>query len=306
MRIGLIIGLHGSTAEGTPPEPTWKAIAAQARAAEQSGFDLVVLEDALLYAGEEKSVGFWESVSIAAAVAASTEHIGIGHSVLNAPYRTPAFTAKVAETLDEISGGRFILGIGAGNTPDYAAFGFAPDKRFSRFAEGIEVLHTLLRNGEIDHDGEFHSARGAQLVLRGPRPGRIPLVIAAAGPKMLRLTARYADEWNWWVVDSSLDVLRSLTEALDRACAEEGRDPMTLRRSLDVYSVDPLEIGSDDSELRIGGSSRQIADHLLAYADLGFGEVRCNLVQPPDLEAMPGTIEAMAEVVELVHAVDSI
>jgi hypothetical protein len=81
---------------------------------------------------------------------------------------------------------------------------------------------------------------------------------------------------------------------------------MTLRRSLDVYSVDPLEIGSGDSELRIGGSSRQIADHLLAYADLGFGEVRCNLVQPPDLEAMPGTIEAMAEVVELVHAVDSI
>lgn len=305
MRIGLIIGLHGSTAEGTPPEPTWKAIAAQAQAAEESGFDLVVLEDALLYAGEEKSVGFWESVSMAAALAANTEHIEIGHSVLNAPYRTPAFTAKVAETIDEISGGRFILGIGAGNTPDYAAFGFAPDKRFSRFAEGIEVLHTLLRDGEIDHDGEFHSARRAQLVLRGPRPGRIPLVIAAAGPKMLRLTARYADEWNWWVADSGSDDLRSLNEAVDRACTQEGRDPVTLGRSLDVYSVDPLDIGSDASELRITGSSREIADQLLAYAELGFREVRCNLVQPPDLEAMPEAIEAMTEVAKFLHDADT-
>lgn len=170
MRIGLINQLHGRPDGGTPA-PTWESISARAAAAEAAGFDIFVFEDALLYRGDAATDGVWESVSIAAALAASTSKIDIAQSVLNSPYRSPALTAKIAETIDEISGGRFILGIGAGNTPDsdYEAFGFPTDRRFSRFAEAIQIIHALLKHGRVDFEGEYYSARNAEMVLRRPR-----------------------------------------------------------------------------------------------------------------------------------------
>jgi len=102
---------------------------------------MFVFEDALLYLGEKGADGVWESVSIAAALAAVTDRIHLGQSVINSPYRSPAMTAKIGDTIDEISGGRYVLGIGAGNTPDsdYEAFGFPTDKRFSRFAQSSPI-----------------------------------------------------------------------------------------------------------------------------------------------------------------------
>ena len=127
MRIGLITQLHGRPG-GATPAPSWESISERAAAAESAGFDMFVFEDALLYRGETATDGAWESVSIAAAIAATTTDIGLGQSVLNSPYRSPAMTAKIADTIDEISGGRFVLGIGAGNTADadYEAFGSRP------------------------------------------------------------------------------------------------------------------------------------------------------------------------------------
>lgn len=114
----------------------------------------------------------WESVSIAAGLAAATSRIVVAHSVVNAPHRSPAMTASIATTLDEISGGRHGLGIGAGNTldSDYEAFGFPTDRRYSRFAEAIRIIHGLLKTGRIDFEGEFCSAKDSELVLRGPSP----------------------------------------------------------------------------------------------------------------------------------------
>lgn len=148
MRIGLINQLHGRPA-GDLPAPSWASIRQRANVAETVGFDVFVFEDALLYRQENTTHGLWESVSIAAALAATTDRIDLGQSVLNSPYRSPAMTAKIAETIDEISGGRYVLGIGAGNTPDsdYEAFGFPIDKRYSRFAEAIYIIHALLKKG---------------------------------------------------------------------------------------------------------------------------------------------------------------
>ena len=303
MRIGLVIGLHGGPPGADRKAPRWKEIRRHALAAEAAGFDLAVLEDALLYRDDDETMGYWESIAMAGALAAATDHIEIGHSVLNGPYRSPALVAKIAETLDEITGGRYILGLGRGNVPDhdYAAFGFTGADRTRRFEEAIQIIHGLLRDGRVDFAGEHWSARESELVMRGPRPKGPPIVIAAKGPKMLRLAARFADGWNWWTSAPDVEPLRQVVDDLERACASVGRDPVTLARSLDVYSVDPL--GGSEEAASITGSPQQIAEHLLAFAELGVTEIRVDVSYPPgDPAVLDEAIPAMTDVVAALHA----
>jgi alkanesulfonate monooxygenase SsuD/methylene tetrahydromethanopterin reductase-like flavin-dependent oxidoreductase (luciferase family) len=303
VKIGLYIRLFGRP-NAEPPAPTWASIRDQALAAEAAGFDLVVLEDALLYPGDDGADGVWEAVSMSAAVAAATSTIGVGHAVINSPYRAPALTAKIAATLDEIAGGRYTFGLGLGNTPDdYPAFGIDADPRYSRFAEAIQIIHGLLHGERVDFEGEYYRAHGAELVLRGPRPSP-PIVIAAGKPRAMRLVARYADEWNWWAASTDTSALRELVAEMERACNELERDPASLRRSLDLFSVavpGVPDLPADSESLQISGSPGTIADALLAFGDLGFEEVRLNLRVPP-LTSRPDAIGWMREVVELVHA----
>lgn len=304
MKIGVYIRLFGRP-DGPPLAPSWSSVREQALAAEAAGFDLVVLEDALLYPGGDGNLGVWESVSMAAAVAAATSTIGIGHAVMNSPYRPPALTAKIAATLDEIAGGRYTFGLGLGNTPDdYPLFGIDADPRYSRFAEAIEIIHGLLRQGRTDYRGTYYRAPGAELILRGPRAAGPPIVIAAGKPKALRLVARYADEWNWWVAErDATPGLRALVAELERACEEVDRDASTLRRSVDVFSVAAPgvpDVPDDSSDLQVSGSVEAVADALLAYGSLGFSEVRVNLRagDMPRTEA----IGWLGDVARLVHA----
>ncbi len=303
MRIGMTIMLHGGPPGGERETPRWTGIREQARAAEAAGFDLVVLEDGMLYRDEDETVGYWESVTMAAALAASTTRLDVGHSVLNGPYRSPALVAKIAETLDEVSGGRYILGIGRGNVPDhdYAAFGFTGAQRTARLAEALQIIRGLLKDGKVDFEGEHWFARESELVMRGPRPGGPPIVVAAAGPKMLRLAARYADGWNWWTTTGTdLEPLRPIISELEQACTEVGRDPATLQRSLDVYSLDPLGRFPDKGHLT--GSADELAEAILGFGELGFDEVRCDLYHPrEDLSVLAEAISAMADVVASVH-----
>lgn len=306
MRIGLINQLHGRPG-GRAPAPTWDSIAERAQTAEETGFDSFVFEDALLYRSEAATNGVWESVSVAAALAAVTADIHLGHSVLNSPYRSPAMTASIATTLDEISGGRYIFGIGAGNTPDsdYAAFGFPTDLRYSRFAEAIHIIHSLLKTGTVDFEGEFYEVEKGELVLRGPRAGGPPINVGAGGPKMLRLVAKYGDAWNWWGWDETFEQLairlEPLIEQLVRACEEVGRDPSEITRTFDLYTIVPEGLtGADEEGLEmeqpVHGSIDEIATYLLSLGELGFAEVRCD-VWPKTADA----IEAMRPVVDAVH-----
>jgi alkanesulfonate monooxygenase SsuD/methylene tetrahydromethanopterin reductase-like flavin-dependent oxidoreductase (luciferase family) len=302
MRIGLIAQLHGRP--GGDLNPSWRSVEALATTAEQVGFDMFVFEDVLMYRSEDHTDGCWESMTIAGAIAASTDRIGFGQSVVNSPYRSPAMTASMAETLANISGGRYVLGIGAGNSPqsDYEGFGFPTDKRYSRFAEAIEIIHTLLRTGSIDYEGEFYTARGAEVVLRGPSPTGPSVNIAGAGDRMLRLVARYADAWNWWSWDETLDEfmarLGPIVTELERACDEMGRDPSTLERTIDLYSVTPPGMATDASMKQpVTGTADEIASYILALDELGVDEVRCDLT-----DKSPEAVEAMAPVVEAVHA----
>lgn len=304
MRTGLITQLHGRP-DGDTPAPTWESVRERAATAEAVGFDMFVFEDALLYRGEDATDGVWESVSIAAALAATTSRINLGQSVVNSPYRSPAMVAKIADTIDEISGGRFVLGIGAGNTADsdYEAFGFPTDSRYSRFAEAIQIIHGLLKHGEIDFNGEFYTVKQAELVLRGPRREGPPINIAGAGPKMLQLVAKYGDSWNWWGWDETLEQMNErlipIIGLLEQACESANRDPSTLGRTFDLYTVVPEGFSTEGCgmEQPVVGTSEEISAHILAVGALGFEEVRCD-VFPKTAAA----VEAMQSVVEIVHA----
>jgi alkanesulfonate monooxygenase SsuD/methylene tetrahydromethanopterin reductase-like flavin-dependent oxidoreductase (luciferase family) len=296
MRIGIAITLQGL---GDAASPTWVGLREQALTAERIGCDIVVVEDALSYPDPAGTVGLWESVVIMGALAASTSTVGLGHSVVNAVYRSPGHLAKIAETIDEVSCGRYTLGLGAGNTPDedYAAFGFPSAHRVSRFEEGVQIVHGLLKRGEVDFRGTYYSAEHAEMVLRGPRPQGPPLVIAAGGARMMRLAARYADGWNWWAMPHPEpdDVGRTLAE-VDRACEAEDRDPGTLTRSLDLYlPVTPA--GSTDEP-----DSEQTADALLALGQLGVDEVRCYLPRRTSMVEAVDAVAAFEDVVRAVHA----
>lgn len=298
MRIGIVIGLHGSTAAA----PRWRQLRDEVKAAERAGFDLAVIEDGLLYRDDDGTIGYWESVSVAGALCATTSTIEVAHSVINAPYRSAGLVAKIADTLDEIAGGRYTLGIGLGNTPDYDQFGICADQRYSRFSESIEIIHALLRTGSANFDGQFQFARDAEMVPRGPRPSGPPIVISARGPKMMQLAARYADGWNWWSAAPVDDGdLRELIGEVDRACAAAGREPRSLSRSLDLYSLDPLALRTSIGRA-VTGTAAEIAADLRRLDEIGFDEVRCNVIAGDRPDDRPRAIEALAEVVELVHA----
>lgn len=305
MRIGIQLGMHGHGGKHPLPPPRWDNMRSQLEAAEDVGFDLVVIEDALV-GGGLNTHGFWEGISLAGAAAVATSDIEIGHSVINPPLRTPAVIAGAAATLDEISGGRYILGIGAGNTPeDYETFGIAADRRYSRASEAIEIVHALLKQGAAAVDGDFHQVHGG-LVARGPRDGGPPLVVGARGPKMMRIAARFGDQWNTWSPDpQTLESFRPLVEELERACADVGRDPSTISRSIDI-SVDPhLLLGEEPTwitEYLVSGSTGQITEELLAFGKLGIDEVRCMVWPDRPADAKPKIVELLADVVAAVHS----
>lgn len=303
MRIGVQIWLFERGGDDPMPAPRWACIREQVVAAEAAGFDIVAVEDTL-FAGMEDVRGCWESVSVAAAIAEATSTIELTHGMFNPPYRSPALVAKAAETLDELSGGRYTLGLGAGNSTDadYAAVGVPADKRYSRFAEAIEIIHALLKKGSVDFEGRYHSARGAEMVPRGRRPEGPPILIAAWGPKMMRLAARFADAWNGFVWDyQAAESFRPMIDELQRACAEVGRDPATLRRTVDV-AVD-LGVGGTSplAEFLISGSHDEIAEQIGQFGEIGVEEVRCYVYPAPPPEARPEVIASMAGIVEQVH-----
>ena len=178
--------------------PRWDDIREMAIEAEALGFDAVWVSDHVGFGDPDAGwSGAWESWTLLSALAVATTRVRLGTYVTAVPYRNPALLAKMAETLDEVSGGRVILALGAGwNEPEFTAYGFPFERRFDRFEDGLRIITSMLRTGRADHDGRLESARGALIRPRGPRPAGLPVMVGAAAPRMLRLTAELADEWN--------------------------------------------------------------------------------------------------------------
>jgi alkanesulfonate monooxygenase SsuD/methylene tetrahydromethanopterin reductase-like flavin-dependent oxidoreductase (luciferase family) len=293
LEIGLVLPMGDSFVDGRTIR--WTEIRDLAVRAEQIGFDTVWTADELLWrpAGKPPQ-GWWECLSMTGAVAAATSRIKVGTWILSALHHNPAIAAKAVETLDEISGGRFVLGLGAGHAGRQGhAFGLPEDRTVGRFEEALEIIVPLLRGGRADFEGTFHAARDLEQRPVGPRPGGIPIMIGAKGPRMLRLAAQRADIWSWFVEErSDLTEFGPRLAALEAACVEVGRDPGTIGRSAGI-AVEPTSVSGAAEVLGapIRGSAAEIADAFSAFQEGGFDHIEV-VLWPPTLEAL----DAMAPV----------
>ena len=285
-------------------EVRWPEVRAIARTAEDVGFDSIWVGDHLLYrfaSGETR--GPWEAWTQLAGLAEATERVAIGPLVAAMGFHAPFMLAKQAATVDEISGGRLVLGIGAGwNETEFAALGAPFDQRIARFEEAFTIVRTLLSEGRIDFQGRYHVARDAELLPRPQRPGGPPILVGSIGPRMLAATLPHAQSWNAWYADTrnAPEGVPPLRDRVDEAARAAGRDPADIERTVAVLVRLPggtgRTMGDTDGRQQvppIEGDADTIADALLAYAREGIDHVQ--LVLDPITEA---SVAALAPVLE--------
>ena len=269
MRVGVIVPM--SSSDGAGRTPSWPDIRAFAEHAEAAGLDSVWVCDHFFGSMPGASPeGVHEAWTLATALATATTRVEVGQLVTCAAYRNPGLLAKMAVTADAVSGGRLVLGLGAGwHDTEYDAFGYPTDHRVSRLEEALEIVVSLLRGETVSFAGRYH--RVADAVLLPPPDRRIPLLVAGNGPRILRLTARHAEAWNTAWFAGPDERLRERVAALETALEEEGRDPSTLRRTVGMYGADPA-VAPDESDA-FTGSVDELAETLARFDELGFADV---------------------------------
>ena len=265
-------------------EVRWPELLDMARAIEDLGFDAIWVGEHLLYRWPDREPrGPWEAWTLMAALAAVTSRVTIGPLVACTNFHNPALLAKQAATIDEVAGGRFVLGLGAGwNETEFQAFGFPYDHRIARFDEAFTIIRTLLREGAIDFDGDFYQARDCELLPRAAA-GSPKLLIGSNGPRMLQIAAPHVEAWNTWyaATGNSPTGVAPLRDIVDAACRDVGRDPAEIERTVAVHVRLPGGTGramggtSTTEQIRpLEGDPETMAAELRAYAAAGIAEVQ--------------------------------
>jgi alkanesulfonate monooxygenase SsuD/methylene tetrahydromethanopterin reductase-like flavin-dependent oxidoreductase (luciferase family) len=276
----------------------WSEIRAIARDLDGLGFDTLWVADHLQreVAGRPP-FGFWECWTILAAAAEATDRISLGPFVANTAFRNPGLLAHMAATLDEVSGGRLILGLGAGvpaTDASWTAFGFEQDHHVARHAEAVEIVARLLREPPLTHDGSFYRTLRADVLPRGPRD-RIPIWVAARGPRTMRIAARWADAVNVNVALAGPADAASIVRDAAASSEAVGRDPATL----EITGWARLALRSDGTaEARpgwLGGSPDEVAAGLRAMRRAGVRHVTLYLGDADDPSPLPAVTRAMLE-----------
>jgi len=292
MRIGIVLPI--AEEDGESGIPAYPAIRAMAVGAEAAGLDSVWVFDHLLFRFGGETSGIHECWTILAAVAEATWRVELGTLVMCTGFRNAALLAKMAATLDHVSAGRLILGIGAGwHDPEYEAFGYPTDHKVGRFEESLSVITGLIRTGRADLAGEFVTARDA--VLLPPARPDLPILVAAKGPRMLELTARHADAWNlaWFGLPD--DRLARVRHQLRETCERVGRDPASLSITVGVtvrYPNEGPEPAEPPTSPALTGTVEAIAHGLAAHAVAGADHLIASL-EP----STPRTLAAFTEAV---------
>jgi alkanesulfonate monooxygenase SsuD/methylene tetrahydromethanopterin reductase-like flavin-dependent oxidoreductase (luciferase family) len=252
--------------------------------AEQIGLDSVWLGDHLMYryeVAQREPRGPYEAWTTLAAIAAVTERVQIGPLVASALFHSPPMLAKKAATVDQISNGRLVLGIGAGwHEPEYKGFGFPFDHRFSRFKEAYAIIRELFATGECTFHGEYYTIEESLLFPKPVQAGGPPLMIGSFGEKMLQLTLPNAEMWNAWSQDygNTREGLQKLLDRVDGIAERVGRDPSTLEKS--VAPMLRMKGGSGriseygTPAMLDGTDLGLLADELHAYAEMGIAHVQ--------------------------------
>lgn len=276
----------------------WPEYVAMARAAEDAGFDSIWLGDHLLYRGDGRAErGPWEAWTTLAGLAAVTERVTLGPLVACAAFHPPGLLAKMASSIDEMSGGRFVLGLGAGwNRTEFDAFGVPFDHRVSRFEESFAIVRGLLAGERVTISGRFHRADDAVLL---PRPHRrVPLMIGSDGARVLGIALPHVDIWNTWYerYGNTPAGFAALNARIDEAAAAVGRDPREIDRSACVRVV--LDRTAEERPIDpacppLEGPPGRIAEGLRAIAGAGADEVIV-VVSPIDERSILRLGEALA------------
>jgi alkanesulfonate monooxygenase SsuD/methylene tetrahydromethanopterin reductase-like flavin-dependent oxidoreductase (luciferase family) len=287
MKVGVV--LPAAEVDGAGTTPPWETVRAFAMRAEEQGLDSVWMFDHLFHRWDSRIEGMHEAWTIVSAVAAVTKKVEIGTLVLCTSFRSPGLIAKMAATANEVSGARLILGLGAGwHDPEYDAFGYPKDHRASRFEEAAQIIVPLLRGETVTIEGRYYQAREA--VLAPPPPSPTPIMIAAFGRRMLRLTARLADIWNSAWYGAPNDKLEQRLGQLDEALTAEGRDPGGVIRTIGMSVRDPDQAPRGD-EKDFAGSIDELTAALDDYEAMGIGHV-IGLLQPPNLRSLDRLAQA--------------
>jgi alkanesulfonate monooxygenase SsuD/methylene tetrahydromethanopterin reductase-like flavin-dependent oxidoreductase (luciferase family) len=291
VKIGIVLPIEDE-GRGAVPYPVVREMA---QGAEAGGLDSVWVYDHLLFRfGDDPTTGLYECWTILSAIAEATRRVELGTIVLCTGFRNPALLAKMAGTLDAVSDGRLILGVGAGwHDPEFEAFGFPTDHKVSRFEESLAVITGLIRDGRVDLDGTYVQARDAVLVPPA-RPG-IPILVAAKRPRMFELTARHADAWNMAWFGLPDERLATGRRELAEACERVGRDPSTLTITVGLEVRYP-DLGAGEAAVpgrAMEGGPEAIAEGLAAHAVLGADHVIVAL-DPNTPAALARFLEAVA------------
>jgi alkanesulfonate monooxygenase SsuD/methylene tetrahydromethanopterin reductase-like flavin-dependent oxidoreductase (luciferase family) len=286
-------------------EVRWPELRRMAETAERIGLDSIWVGDHLLYRGDGRPTrGPWEAWSLLAALAVVTDRVEIGPLVAATSFHNPAMLAKKAATVDELSGGRLVLGLGAGwNEAEYRAFGYPFDHRVSRFEEAFTIVRTLLRTGTCDFRGTYYAVDGAELLPRGPRPDGPPLMVGSIGERMLGITLPHVAAWNAWFTwfGNDVDGYRQLHARIDDACRTVGRDPATLERTVALFVGFPGAIGRQLGDLErpdvehIPGDPSILAPTLRAFAAAGVGHVQL-VLDPITIESVAALEATLVEI----------
>jgi probable F420-dependent oxidoreductase len=262
----------------------WPELLELARTAEAVGFDSLWVGDHLLYDLPDVGPrGPWEAWTSLAALAAITQRVELGPLVAATAFHAPAMLAKQAATVDAISGGRLIMGLGAGwNEREFTAFGFPFDGRVDRFAEAFTIVRTLLRTGRIDYRGRFHQLTDCVLDPPPARPGGPPLMVGSIGPRMLELTLPHADAWNvWWSLYGNTPAgFAAVRDRVRLTCEKVGRDPDAVAATAAVLVGVPGGTGRLMGDVLgrgvepVTGTAAAIADQLAAFAAAGASHLQ--------------------------------
>jgi probable F420-dependent oxidoreductase len=294
MKLGIVLRATEGGQQGQ--RPTFREMQEMAQTAERVGLDSIWLPDHLLFRSSSRGEVFWEVFTMLSALAAVTTRITLGTIVVSTSFRPPALVAKIADTIDEISGGRLILGLGAGwYQPEYEAFGYPFDHLASRFEEAMQIIAPLLREGQVDFQGQYYQVHDCVLRPRGPSRHGPPIMIAGRRPRMLQLAARYADAWNAaWPLEPT--ALRESYDEFKKACAIVGRDTTTVELTVGTL-VKLLSAGEKAEETKaISGSPQAVARRLESFAREGAAHVIV-MLEPLTLES----IEQFGHIAELVR-----
>jgi alkanesulfonate monooxygenase SsuD/methylene tetrahydromethanopterin reductase-like flavin-dependent oxidoreductase (luciferase family) len=291
---GFGIGIPVAQSKPGATFPHFSDHLALANTAAGAGFDGLWFADHFSFPGDDGLRGSWDAWTLMAAIAASVPNVHIGPMVACTAYRNPGVIAKMTEMIQDISGGRFILGLGAGWQKDeYQQFGLPFEPRVSRFEEALRIIHGLLREGKSDLQGTYSQANAAVNLPRAESGPATPILVGSSGDRMLGLLARYGDAWDTgW--GGKTDELKAKVAKLDAACAAAGRDSKSVVRSVSVAVV--AEGFAGDPASVLSGDTGEKIRFLRELEAMGFSHLRIGL-NP----LTPANIEAFAPVIEAFH-----